>query len=329
MDKEIDDIDRGLINKLQTSFPIDREPFVIVGRELRIDGEEVVKRIERLKSMGIVRKIGPVLNARRIGYQITLVAAKVDDKRIDRAGEIISEHSGIGHCYKRDHNYNLWSTLALPNGIEVKVELDRLKGFINAEVIFDLPKVKTFKIGAYFNAKKEGCSMPKDNRNNLKSQSEEIQLSHIDRMLINELQNDLPLVQKPFDVVSECVGIEVDKILDACKSFIDRGIIRRYAASIRHQSVGYVANAMVCWNAPSELLHEVGEKLAALPSVSHCYERRANQYWPYNLFSMMHAYNKDTCYEIADKASRETGINDYVLLFSTKEYKKARIIYKV
>ena len=110
----MDEIDKRLVNLLQVRFPIEREPFDTLGGLLGISGEQVISRIEGLKDKGIVRLISPVFDARSLGYQITLVAANVPENRLDMAGETLSGHPGIGHCYRRDHGINLWATLAIP-----------------------------------------------------------------------------------------------------------------------------------------------------------------------------------------------------------------------
>ena len=158
---------------------------------------------------------------------------------------------------------------------------------------------------------------------------EEAELSPGDRALINELQQDLPLIQRPFDEVSARLGMETDEFLAQCRSLLQRGVMRRYGASINHRAVGYTANAMACWVAPPDKVQVAVDMLAALPAVSHCYEREVNTYWPYNLFCMVHSHIRKACQAVADNVSRETGLKDNVLLFSSKEYKKVRVNYLV
>ena len=327
--KSMDDTDRNLINHLQTGFPLVREPFLILGQELGITAEEVIRRTEGLKKEGVVRMIGPVINARMLGYRITLIAARVAEGNVDRAGRLLSEHSGVGHCYLREHSFNLWSTLSLPQIVDIKRELRRLQKITGADVVFDLPMVRTFKIGAYFDAVSEGCQTARNDNRYRSSAVDDSDITDTDRRLINELQNDLTLVQRPFDIVAARVEMQPEELLAACQLLVERGIIRRFAAAVRHQRVGYIANAMVCWNAPPDVLPVAAEKLSALSIVSHCYERSTNRHWPYNLFSMMHAYTRDTCYAAAEKVAGDTGLRDYVVLFSTREYKKERVNYRV
>ena len=98
---------------------------------------------------------------------------------------------------------------------------------------------------------------------------------------------------------------------------------------INHRRVGFKANAMTCWVAPPEKVEAAGQKLASLREVTHCYERKTNPFWQYNLFAMIHGHSRKECLEVANKVSTETGLINRVLLFSTKEFKKVRIKYLV
>jgi DNA-binding Lrp family transcriptional regulator len=129
--------------------------------------------------------------------------------------------------------------------------------------------------------------------------------------------------------MSTKLGIDVKDLLVQCQLLKQRGVIRRFGAAINHRQAGFKANAMTCWIAPPDVVDVAGQKLASLREVSHCYERKTNPLWQYNLFAMIHGHSKEACQEIADKVSRETGLIDYVRLFSTKEFKKMRIKYLV
>ena len=107
-------IDRKLLNLLQAEFPLSREPYTDLGLRLGIDRDEVIHRIEQLKAKGIIRQISPVLDARSLGYQTTLVAMRVAESQLDKAAQLIMEHPGVSHGYERNHHFNLWFTLAIP-----------------------------------------------------------------------------------------------------------------------------------------------------------------------------------------------------------------------
>ncbi len=326
---DLNGIDRKLLNILQSEFPLTSEPYADLGLQLGIGADEVLHRIGQLKSQGIIRQISPVLDARSLGYQTTLIAMRVAESRLDIAEKVIGEHPGVSHAYERDHHLNFWFTLAIPQGADIESELEQLTGSIGAEDAFTLPATKLFKLRAYFDMNEGGQAADDTGVQPGGVLSREAQLSQTDRAVINELQQDLPLIPMPFTVMATRLGINVADLLGQCQSLKQRGIIRRFGAAINHRQAGFKANAMTCWVAPADVVDIAGQKLASLREVSHCYERKTNPLWQYNLFAMIHGHSKEACREIADKVSRETGLTDYVRLFSTREFKKTRVKYLV
>jgi len=174
--------------------------------------------------------------------------------------------------------------------------------------------LKQFKIGTHFS----GGALPPP-----------VKLSATERRVINELQNDLPLVSAPFGEMAARLNMDVAEFLARCQSLVECGVMRRFGASVNHREIGLKANAMVCWVAPPQTVAVAAQKLARLSEVSHCYERKTNPLWQYNLFAMIHGHTREACREIADRVSGETGLKDYVLLFSSREIKKKRVKYLV
>jgi len=329
LNTKLDDTDKKLVGLLQGDFPLSAEPFSALGEQLGINGEQVIDRIEKLKRDGIVRLIGPVFDARKLGYQTTLVVMKVAESGLDRAAEVLGEHPGVSHAYQRNHNLNLWFTLVLPPDVDMYGELQRLKGLINAEAVVDLPALRMFKIGAYFDVQDDSHSLSGIGIDYGRRLAGGSRLSAADRELINTLGRDISLVRRPFDAVSARLGVDVEQLLDRLGSLKKRGVMRRFGAAINHYGVGYMANAMACWIAAPDRVAAAGKKLSAFQEVSHCYERKTNPLWPYNLFAVIHGHTKDVCEKIAGEVSSEVGLKDYLLLFSTRELKKTRVNYKV
>ena len=325
----LDSIDKKLLNLVQAGFPLTREPYADLGIQLGIDRDEVIRRIEQSKAKGVIRQISPVLDARSLGYQTTLVAMRVAENQLDRAERRIGEHPGVSHGYEREHYFNVWFTLATPAGIDMESELEQLTSPIEAEAVIALPAIKLFKIVAFFDMDGDGPSAADTMIRPTGILPQKVELSPTDRLIINELQQDLPLVPRPFTGISARLGMDVKDFLVHCQPLLQRGIMRRFGASVNHNQAGFKANAMVCWLAPPDTVDTAGRKLASRREVSHCYERKTNPLWQYNLFAMIHSHTRKACQEIASKVSRETGLNDCVLLFSTKEFKKARVKYPV
>lgn len=152
-------------------------------------------------------------------------------------------------------------------------------------------------------------------------------VDRLDKEIIGIIQGDIPLNVMPFSVMAEKIGISEEIFLERVRAMKDQGIIRRFGATLRHQEAGFRSNAMVIWLVPEDKIEEVGQIMAGFREVSHCYQRRPQKDWKYNLFSMVHGNSKEECFRIARSISRKTGISDYRLLFSEKEYKKTSMAY--
>jgi DNA-binding Lrp family transcriptional regulator len=323
----LDASDRKLLNLIQAEFPLTEEPFAELARRLGTGYNEVVGRIARLKERGIIRLIGPVLDSRSLGYRTTLVAMEVLEANLERAERVITEQPGVSHGYRRDHRFNIWFTLVLPPDGDIEAELRKLTQSAGAEVAFSLPALKVFKIGAYFDMDEDGLAAPASLRKS--ALTSRVELSVGDRLIINGLQQDLLLVPRPFSEMAARAGMDEAQLLAGCQSLRERGVIRRFSASINHRKAGFAANAMSCWKVPQEKIEAAGRNLASLKEVSHCYERKTNRHWRYNLFVMIHGRSREVCRDAVERISRETGLTDYTLLYSTKEFKKTRVKYLV
>jgi DNA-binding Lrp family transcriptional regulator len=154
-------------------------------------------------------------------------------------------------------------------------------------------------------------------------------IGELDRKVINLIQGDLPLDSRPFAVMAEKIGITEEEFLARVKGLEKKGIIRRFGATLHHQEAGFSSNAMVAWLVPLDRVEEVGNILAQFPEVTHCYQRKPepDKDWPYNLYTMVHGSNRNQCRQIAERMSRSAGIDNYILLFSEKEFKKTSMEY--
>lgn len=328
MQIELDQIDRSLVNLMQKDFPLVEEPFAELGSRLGLSEPDTLGRVGQLCDKNIIRILGPVFNSRALGYQSTLVAMRVPDKRIEKAAQIVSQHLGVGHNYQRDHQYNLWFTLAIRGDVDLKEALREFDEQIQPEAMFELPATKLFKIRLFFDM--EGNGNGPENVPTKEPQPISVPLSDLERSVINHVQQQLPLINRPFDDMAKNTGTDVEEFLAISRSLQERGIMRRFGASIEHQNAGFVANSMVCWEVPSNLVDEVGNKMAAFKEVTHCYERATNPRWPrYNMFAMIHGNTDKQNQDTVAKMSHDTGISEYEMLSTVREFKKERVKYRV
>jgi DNA-binding Lrp family transcriptional regulator len=152
-------------------------------------------------------------------------------------------------------------------------------------------------------------------------------LNELEKKIIASIQGDMTVTERPYLEIARDLEISEAELLANLKSLCERGVIRRFGATLRHQRTGFTANAMVAWKVDEDRIEEVGQKMASFRQVSHCYRRSPTDDWPYNLYTMVHASDEQACHAIARKMSRTASVEDYSLLFSREELKKTSMVY--
>ena len=152
-------------------------------------------------------------------------------------------------------------------------------------------------------------------------------LTTTEQHVIAAIQGDIPVTSRPYAVLAERIGVSEAEFIEALKGLDEKGIIRRYGATLRHQKSGYSANAMVAWKAPEDRIEDVGAIMAGFSAVSHCYRRDPKPTWPYNLYTMVHAKSAEACKEVVAEMAKAAGLAEYSMLFSKRELKKTSMRY--
>ena len=333
----MDIVDRKVLNIIQTRFPLVEMPFKAVADEVGIDEGEVLERIGDLKRKNVVRQISAIFDTRRLGYKTTLVAMRLPADELDAAAQVINEHPGVSHNYARNGHFNLWFTVAVPPYEDLADTVEDMAARTGAESYRLMPTIKFFKIGVNFDMVKEEGAAEKyyspDGYNRsgavAKDWNKAMPVSDFEIEVIRELQEDVELISRPFSPMAERLGISLQEMFDIADSFQERGLMRRFSAVLHHRRAGFRSNAMAVWKVPSERAVEVGNIMAQSRWVTHCYERPTFPDWPYTHFTMIHATSNETCEDVAAGISEATGIDEYQLLYSTREYKKTRVRYFV
>ena len=150
-----------------------------------------------------------------------------------------------------------------------------------------------------------------------------MKLDETDAAILRIMQDNVPLVLRPFLTVAEKLGIREGEVIERVQKMVDSGVVRRFSASMRHRKLGIKANPLIAWRVPGEKIEEVGNRLASYEEVTHCYERPlVPGKWEYNLYTMIHGYDKESVEKLVGKLSKAVGIKDYLMLYSSREYKK-------
>ena len=152
-------------------------------------------------------------------------------------------------------------------------------------------------------------------------------LTDLEKKVIASIQGDIPIVPRPYKELAESIGISEDTFIDILAHLTEKGVIRRFGATLRHQKSGFQANAMTAWQVEEQRIEEVGEIMASFRAVSHCYRRDPAEGWPYNLYTMIHGKSEADCHETARKMSEKADVQTYQLLFSRQELKKISMTY--
>ncbi len=325
----LDDLDKRLLNLMQGSFPIAPKPFQHVATEAGITEDEVIARVKRLLDERIIRQVTPIFDTRALGYSSMLVAAKVDPENPWRAANIINEHPGVSHNYLRNHEFNIWFTIATEPGSPLGLEgtLTALADLAGAESVRQLPTLKLFKIRMDLEMEGGTDALAKAAEAVEPAETDPQPYDDTDIAVIRALQGNMPIIPEPYAPAARQTGMSQDAFLNHLQGMQERKLLRRVAAILFHRRAGFSANGMGVWKVPDERILEIGARMAAFRGISHCYQRPTYEDWPYSVFTMAHGRSKDECDAILDSIADDTGIRERSTLYSSTEFKKIRLLY--
>ena len=147
---EIDDVDKAILNRIQSDFPITSRPYRAIAEDLGLSEADVLKRVTRLKATGIIRRIGGNFTPEKLGFVSTLCAAKVPEDKISQFAEVVNRYPGVTHNYRRENTYNIWFTFISPSMDEINANLEQIAAETGITDILNLPATRVFKIRAEF-----------------------------------------------------------------------------------------------------------------------------------------------------------------------------------
>jgi len=258
-----------------------------------------------------------------------LVAAKVDPENPWRAANVINEHPGVSHNYLRDHEFNIWFTIATepdsPLGLDGTLEV--LAREAGAQSVRQLPTLRLFKIRMDLEMEGSTQDLAKAVEVLPPAETERQPYDEFDIQVIRATQGDMPVVSEPYAPAALTLGVTQDRLLAHLEQMQERRLLRRVAAILFHRRAGFSANGMGVWKVPDKRIMELGPRMAAFRGISHCYQRPTYQDWPYSVFTMAHGRSKEECDAVLDSIAADTGITDRATLYSSTEFKKIRLLY--
>lgn len=337
MTDEFTAIERRVLSRIQWHFPLAESPYDSLARDLDCGRDAVLSAVRGMRRQGVIRRIGGSFAPQRLGYVSALVAGRVEPSCLAAAGELAASFPEVTHDYERQDRFNLWFTVIAASRQRRDDILASVRACDGVRELHPLPATKTFKLKVNFTFE-DGA--PEDLREHAAAEQAAgsrqpaapddmppYPLDALDRLIISRCGGDIGDSEQPFAALADGLGIPETTLLERLTRYRAAGVLRRFGAILRHQAAGFVANGMSAWNVPAADVDRVGALLAEFPEVSHCYERPRFAGWPYNLFAMIHGRSRQACLDTAQRAAEKTGMHDYNILFSGREFKKTSMVY--
>ncbi len=327
--RPLEDTERKLLNLMQGKFPLARRPYAAVAEAAGISEEECLARVQRLLDDRIIRQVTPIFDTRAFGYGSMLVAAKVDPEHPWRAAKVINAHPGVSHNYLRNHDFNMWFTIAVEEDSKLGLDgtLEVLAKEAGAESVRQLPTLQLFKIRMDLEMEGDTQSLASKVEAVTPAPVDKVPYDELDKAVVRATQGDLPVVPEPYAAAAAELGMTQEALLAHLEGMIERGLLRRVAAILFHRRAGFSANGMGVWKVPEDKIDEIGPQMAAYRGISHCYQRPTYEDWPYSVFTMAHGRSKEECDAILDAIADEFSITERATLYSSTEFKKIRLLY--
>jgi siroheme decarboxylase len=327
----LSDWDRRLLNLLQSRFPLQERPFELIAQHAQVHEARVLEQTQWLLDKRIIREITPIYDTPALGYSSMLVAARVDPEHPQRAAAVINEHPGVSHNYLRNHDFNLWFTIATAPDSKLGLDgtLEVLQELSGATSMRQLPTLTMFKINMNLEMERGTEALAATVEATEPMPREPIPLDDFDIDVIRATQGPMEVRPDPYAPAAERLGIGVDRLLAHLEDMRERRLLRRVAAILFHRRAGFSANGMGVWKVPEDRIMELGPRMAAVRGISHCYRRPTYPDWPYSVFTMAHGRSKEECDAVLDGVAAVCGLDgdDRSTLYSSTEYKKVRLHY--
>lgn len=324
------DVEKSVLTRLQRGIEPVSRPF----QGLDIPEDDVLTLLRRAKDKGLLRRFGGVFDARRLGYKSILCALDVSPEQLESKAAIVSSHPGVTHCYERlplygSGNYpRLWFTLAMLHG-EFEAGLAALRTQLLPCRLFELPALRRFKIDVVFDLQTRSRDeiFPGLDLSAVPSQEESFRtFSAEEKELISELDQQIPLTERPFFALAEKLGQTEETVLSTLRAWKEQGVLRRIGAILYHREAGFKANAMCVWPVDGDIAG-AGRRVAARPEVTHCYQRPRLETFPFDLYAMIHTGSWEETKALFKDISFTCGLDGGELFASGREFKKDSMKY--
>ncbi|MBL0090496.1 MAG: Lrp/AsnC family transcriptional regulator [Ideonella sp.] len=322
--------DAQLIDRLHGGLPLSDRPFAEVAEALGLREDDLIERLDGLLAAGVLSRFGPLFQIERAGGLFVLAAAAVPKDRYDAVAAMVNARSEVAHNYRREHALNMWFVVAT----ERAADADRVLAEIEAEIglpVLAFPKEREYFVELRLPVDGEPFAPSTRSAPPQPGCAAGEPLSDFDRALIAATQGGLPLVARPYEAVAAMLGVPGADVRDRLAQMLAAGLVRRIGAVPNHYRLGFTANGMTVWDVDDAQVDALGERIGALPGVSHCYRRpRRLPQWRYNLFAMLHGKGREAVEQQAQQIRALLGdaCRAHEILYSSAILKKTGLRLK-
>lgn len=305
----MDDKDRQLLGFLRKGLNLSARPFQEPASKLGVDSSEIFLRLIALRDIREAGLLTAVLDSRALAYQNVPAAAKLPEAEFEKAAARIHSHPGVNKSHRREHEFNFWFTLSLPPAENLQEHLDDLQRAAGCEIL-TLPAVKRFKAGNEAEA-----NVPPGF----------IDLSNREIEILRKIQEDFPLVDRPFQKWARELGTTENDLLEILKKFSKQGILKRFALLFPAEERTARPQDLTAWQVPEEKQDVAAAYVSSLPGVASCVRRKAAKEFPYTLF-VYHAAGVNTA-ETVLEIQKQIGLWPWANVPVAGELKNSRPFY--
>jgi len=320
----LETVEFALLNDFQRDFPLVARPFAELAQRLGVDEDTVIATLQTLRQKGVVSRIGAVFRPNVVGVS-ALAALSVPAARLEEVAAYVSALPEVNHNYEREHRFNLWFVVTAASAAHLEKVFQQIGACCGCGPALVLPLLEQFHIDLGFGLAPTNSpyfQYESPNRHNVAA----IEMTVAERSFMAALQAGLPLVSRPF----AALGWAEEDAIALLTRWTALGVIRRFGVVVRHHELGFMANAMVVWDVPDDVVSAIGRGIADSNRVSLCYRRpRALPDWSYNLFCMIHGKDRQEVEQRIAALVQACGLQSYPhdILFSRRRFKQCGARY--
>ncbi len=320
-------IQKKLLKQLH-QVPIEHRPFHVMAQRLGISEQECLEHIQQLKDKHFLSGIRAELDGRALGYDCAMVAMCVNPTEVDQAAAVLCDFPGTVKCDIRNDAFNLWATLYINPNDTLDRTVQVLHALAGAEQTLILPTLKLYKLreSSTLTGEESWCKGGEDLSTDLQPTAVRPSLDKKDLVLLRALQEDLPLLEMPFNVIAAQTGIKERELFERMRSFEQQGLLVNFGADI-HRKRPYKSHAVVLWEVPEGRIDAIGNKMARMRPVSHCFRKPTYPKWPYSLYSVIQGESQEATKDAINQVAERLGQFPHKSLFSLNTLKSVPIKY--